>query len=80
MEANIYQSVLKNLSALPEEYLIQVNAYLQKLKNTIPNKDNKEEILSLAGSWSSMSNDDFDSFLSKVKESGEELFGRDIEL
>ena len=81
MEANLYKSVLKNLSLIPEEYLSQVDAYLNRLKDRISQKEkNRQEILSLAGSWSEMTNSDFEEFLEISKKSGGDLLGREIEL
>jgi len=81
MEANLYKSVLKSLSLIPEEYLVQVNAYLEKLKDRISHKEkNSAEILALAGSWSDMPESEFEEFLEIAKSSGSELFGREVEL
>ncbi len=81
MEANQYKLVLKNLSLIPEEYLVQVNAYLDKLTDKISHKEeNRQEILALAGSWADMSTSDFEEYLGIAKESGNELFGRQIEV
>lgn len=81
MEVDLYKSVLKSLSLIPEEYLVQVNAYLDKLKDRISHKEkNRAEILALAGSWSDMPESEFGEFLGKAKGSGDELFGREVEL
>ena len=81
MAVNPYQSVLKSLSLIPEEYLVQVNAYLEKLQDRISHKEkNRQEILSLAGTWSDLSDSDFADFLDKAKESGNEVFERKIDL
>ena len=81
MTSNPYQSVLKSLSSIPEEYLVQVIAYLEKLKNRIDEKEkNRNEILSFAGSWADMKESDFQDFLDKAHSTGDELFGRSVEL
>ena len=81
MKANLYKSVIKTLNLIPEEYLVQVNAYLNELKHRISQKEkNRKKILSLAGSWSDMPESDFSEYLKKAKEGGNELFGRQIEL
>ena len=81
MTSNPYQSVLKSLSNIPEEYLVQVIAYLEKLKNRIDEKEkNRKEILSFAGSWNDMKESDFQDFLDKARSTGDELFGRNVEL
>ena len=81
MEANLYKSVLRTLSLIPEEYLGQVNSYLDKLKAKISDKEkNRKEILALAGGWSEMNEDEFDDYLGYAKESGKDLFGREVDL
>ncbi|MEL7342868.1 MAG: hypothetical protein AAGM67_20455 [Bacteroidota bacterium] len=81
MKANLYKSVLKSLSLMPEEYLVQVNAYLNKLNHKISQKEeNRTEILALAGAWNDMTDADFQDFLENAKGAGSELFGREIEL
>lgn len=81
MEAKLYKSVLKSLSLLPEAYLVQVNAYLENLRSRISHKEkNLLAILALAGSWSDMPESDFNDSLKEARESGNELFGREVEL
>lgn len=78
---NIYKSVLHKLSMIPEEYLDQVNYFLASLKKKIDDKEkNREEILKLAGSWSDMSELDFEEYLKKAKESSSSAFNREIDL
>jgi len=81
MEGNLYQSVLHNLSLIPEEYLAQVNTFLSILKEKTEHKaQNRKEILKLAGAWSDMSEKDFEEFLNIAKKSGSSLFDREVEL
>jgi len=42
--------------------------------------DRRDEIVSLAGSWSEMSDGDFREYLAEAKRTGNEMFGRDISL
>ena len=78
---NTYQSVLLRLSRIPVESLPQIDAYLE---NFVPENGakprNREAILSLAGSWSEMSESDFQEYLSEAKRSGGEMFDRDVRL
>ena len=75
MEANLYRSILQNLSQIPEEYMTQVNTFLSSLRNKTQHKDhNREEILNLAGAWSDMSESDFKEYLKTAKESGKSLW------
>jgi chromosome segregation and condensation protein ScpB len=78
---DIYKSVLKNLSFLPLEYLPKVDQYLSNLKKEIRDKEtNKVAIMALAGSWSDMSKEDFSDYLDHARNTGKQLFNRDIEL
>ena len=75
MEANLYRSILQNLSQIPEEYMTQVNTFLSSLRNKTQHKDhNREEILNLAGARSDMSESDFKEYLKTAKESGKSLW------
>ncbi|AEE50248.1 hypothetical protein [Haliscomenobacter hydrossis] len=77
----IYQSILLRLSSIPVDYLEQVDNYLQRFSQNIEKKkQNQVEIMSLAGSWSDMSDEDFGEFLEVAKSTGKELFIEDIEL
>ena len=40
----------------------------------------REDIMSLAGSWDEMSENDFQEYLSEAKRSGGEMFDRDVSL
>jgi hypothetical protein len=80
-EERLYQSILVQLSAVPTDYLQQVDNFLQNLTKEIhQKKQNRDEILSLAGAWSDMSDSDFDGYLQTVKNTKSEMFSRDIEL
>lgn len=75
----IYQSILQKLSIIPVDYLQQVDDFLLQLGEELQSKeDNKLEILSLAGAWQDMPEEEFDDYLRQAKKSGDEAFGRDI--
>lgn len=75
----IYQYILLRLSRIPVDYLQQVDSYLQHFSENIEHKkQNQIEIMSLAGSWSDMSDDDFEDFLEVTKETGLEIFNREL--
>lgn len=76
-----YKSILKRLSLLPTDYLQLVDNYLASLTKKIDKKEeNRRAILALAGSWSDMDDDEFEDFLRITKETGKELFNREVEL
>lgn len=78
---NIYQSILFKISSIPVDYLQQVDNYLKELKAEIEaEKDaNRQRILSLAGGWSDMDDDSFDSYLDSAKNTSI-IENRNIEL
>ena len=64
----IYQSILLRLSSIPIDYLGKVDYYLQKFSQNIEQKkQNQVEIMSLAGSWDDMSDQDFEEFFDSFK-------------
>lgn len=76
-----YQSVLFKLSRVSVESLPQIDIYLESfLPETEAKRQNREAILSLAGSWNEMSESDFEEYLSEAKRSGGEMFDRDAAL
>jgi len=81
IQINLYKSVLKKLSLIPVEYLQQVDNFLSSLTEKITKKEqNRKAILDFAGSWADMSKNDFKDYLRVAKETGEELFKREINL
>lgn len=66
---NIYQSILFKISAIPVDYLQQVDSYLQELTAKIEEEKeaNRRRILSFAGGWSDMGKDDFEDYLKTAK-------------
>ncbi len=81
VQAKLYQSVLHKLSTIPSEYLHQINNYLTDIQESVQNKEkNGRATMQLAGSWSDMSDSDFEDYLTIAKDSGTELFNREIDL
>jgi len=77
----IYQSILSQLSLVPVDYLQEVEAFLQKLTQDIHRKQhNRALILGLAGSWDEMPENDFNEYLDAAKNTGNELFNREVDL
>jgi hypothetical protein len=68
-QAELYQSVLRQLSLLPVEYLKLVERFVSGLNQlTQDKKKNRQAILALAGSWSDLSEQDFEDIRSIVLE------------
>ncbi|MDW3650417.1 MAG: hypothetical protein R8P61_25300 [Bacteroidia bacterium] len=81
MDLKLYKSVLQKLISLPVEYLPQVNDFLSSLGQKHSRKEkNRESILALAGSWTDMLEEDFEEYLTHTKKTGDDLFGREVEL
>jgi conjugal transfer/entry exclusion protein len=77
----LYQSLLRELSRLPVEYLQQVEQFVAKLNRRNNDKENnREAILALAGSWSDLSEEDFEEIHTAGKEAAASLFARQIDL
>jgi hypothetical protein len=74
---NIYQSILHRLSEIPSDYLPQIDSYLKEL-TMMDKRNNQVEIMKLAGSWSNMSEKDFQEYLVEAKKT--EIFSRKITL
>ncbi len=74
MEANIvYKSILYKLSQIPVEYLFQVDRYLANITLDIKEK-NRQSILSFAGAWDDMYDEDFNAYLNFAKKTGKRFF------
>lgn len=79
----LYQSVLRKLSYIPQTYLEDIDKYLsglmKKVEQPIP-ATNMAVIMSFAGSWSEMKEEDFDDFLAETRNSRNNLFDRKFDL
>ncbi len=76
-----YQSVLSRLSRIPAESLPEIDAYLETFVPENGSKaSNREAVMSLAGSWGEMTDEDFQAFLHEARRSGSEAFDRDVSL
>ena len=77
----LYQSILRDLSRLPADYLGEVEAFLHRIIQEIAAKEqNAQQMLSFAGAWGDMPDKDFEEYLQHARKTKEELFNRDIEL
>lgn len=69
------------MSQLSVDYLQLVDNYLSSLQAKLDKKEeNRNAVLALAGSWSDMNDEDFEDYLRVTKETGDELFNREVEL
>ena len=81
-QTELYKSVLNKLSALPVDYLWEVDKFLSELnkKEYQKGQNNTEKILSFAGTWSDMDEEDFKEYLKVARETGDQLFSREVNL
>lgn len=79
--SELYKSVLSKLSQIPVDHLQLVDNYLASLQIDLEDiKTKRNATLALAGSWTDMSQNDFEDFLQISKETGTQLFNRDVDL
>lgn len=79
--SELYKSVLSKLSQIPVDHLQLVDNYLASLQINLDDiKTKRNATLALAGSWADMSQDDFEDLLQKSKETGMQLFNREVDL
>jgi len=65
--ADLYQSVLRKLSHLPVAYLEDIDQYLSELSEKAkPENKDIEKIMSFAGAWKDMEEEDFEGFMEEV--------------
>ena len=79
----LYQSVLRKLGNTPVEFLPEIDRFLSQINRTNLGREkteNRKKILALAGSWSDMSDEDFQDYLQQAKQTGSELFNREADL
>ncbi|MBK8491415.1 MAG: hypothetical protein IPL49_11160 [Saprospirales bacterium] len=77
----LYKSILQSLSQIPVAHLQQVNNYLHSFRKSLQAKeDNRSRILALRGAWNDLSETDFNDVLQIAKSSGEQAFGRVVDL
>ncbi|MDQ6844408.1 MAG: hypothetical protein M3Z92_08670 [Bacteroidota bacterium] len=81
MKAVTLNTILEELNDVPVDKLRELHAYINSLKaNTEKSEDKRKEILSFAGIFNDMSQNDYDDFLKETKKTRGELFDREINL
>jgi len=78
---SIYQSILDQLQTIPTDQLQYVKSFLNNFTKEIRQKgENKVETMKLAGSWSEMTDEEFEDYMKAVRNTRSEMFVRQIEL
>jgi len=76
-----YQTIINEVNKIPVDFLQDVYKILHSFSSKIEShKQNKKEILELAGSWSDLSDNDFKDIMSEIHRNRTEMFNRNIEL
>ncbi len=79
-KADLYQSILRKLSHLPASYLEDIDRYLSELgKKAKPKNSKVDKIMSFAGAWKDMDDQEFEGLMANIIEGRESLFNRTIE-
>lgn len=74
-------AILKELKNVPVDRLEDLYSIIHSLRaNTKKSDETSKQILSFAGSFSDMSEKDYDEFLQQTKQSRNDLFDRDFSL
>jgi len=74
-------SIINELKEVPVNQLEEVYQLVHSLSRKVDRTESRrEKILSFAGSFSDMSNDEYADFLNHIQETRKNLFNRDIEL
>jgi len=78
----LYQSVLKKLSTIPQPFLQDIDAYLSNIIGKLKSQQSVdvEKVMSFSGSWSDMEENDFEDYLAETRRTRQNLFGREINL
>lgn len=74
-------TILEELNDVPVDKLPELHNYINSLKiNTKKSGKSRKEILSFAGIFNNMSQNDYDDFVKETKKTRSELFDREINL
>lgn len=85
----LYRSILSRLGSLATEQLAEVDSFLRSLTErrsgaaeepTPLDEERVRTMMSYAGAWSDMSDDDLNEFLREAKRAGNEAFSREVDL
>ena len=76
-----FDKMIKELKNIPVNKLEDLYSIIQSLQTNIKSSEKKsKKILSFAGSFSDLSEKDYNDFLKQTREARKELFDRDIDL
>ena len=76
-----YQTIIEEVNQIHVAFLQDVYKILHSFALKVEHsKQNREKILELAGSWSDITDADFNDIMSEIKNDRNEMFNREIEL
>lgn len=74
-------TILEELNDVPVDKLGELHTFINSLKiNTGKSEKKRKEILSFAGAFNDMSQEDYDDFVKETRKTRTELFEREIKL
>ncbi|HEY5462276.1 MAG TPA: hypothetical protein VIJ95_03395 [Hanamia sp.] len=74
-------TILEELNDVPVDKLGELHIFINSLKiNTEKSEKKRKEILSFAGAFNDMSQNDYDDFVKETRKTRTELFEREIKL
>lgn len=74
-----YNSILKELKDLPADRLEEVQKFIHSLNLSKRSGSMRKKILSFAGAFSEMSDQDYQDFVNETRSVREDLFDRTVE-
>ncbi len=74
-------TIFKEIKNVPVNRLEDLYSFINSLKtNSKTTKENRNKILSFAGSFNNMNQEDYDDFIEESRKTRNELFDRNIDL
>jgi len=74
-------SIIKEIKKIPEDKFEEVHKFIKSLEQNSKKKNShKKDLMSFAGSWKDMSNEDYKDFVRETKRIRKNLFSRKIKI
>lgn len=74
-------NIMQEIRQVPNEKLEEVYKFVKSLnKNTSGKNSHKKDLMSYAGSWKDMNDEDFKDFIKETKRTRKNLFSRKIKI
>jgi len=74
-------SIIKEIKKIPEDKLEEVHTFIKSLEQNSKGKNShKKDLMSYAGSWKDMSNEDYKDFVKETRRTRKNLFSGKIKV